>query len=144
MVCTFFGHGNTSEDIKPKLEETLIDLIENRNVHKFYVGNHGRFDSMVRRTLKEFKKKKYPFIDYAVVLAYLPTQKNKFPCDDYSDTIYPDGLENALPKFAICKRNEWLIKQSDIVVTHVTHGFGGAALYKEKAERKGLEVINIE
>ncbi|MBR4295591.1 MAG: hypothetical protein IKT56_01980 [Clostridia bacterium] len=142
MVCTFFGHHSTNESILPNLEEVLTDLIENKNVDTFYVGHQGNFDTIVRRTLRSLKEK-YPFIKYYVVLAYLPTNKNKYSYEDFSDTIYPDGLEEVHPKFAISKRNEWLVKSSDIVVTCVSYSLGGAASFKAMAERKGKIVINL-
>ena len=76
MVCTFFGHKDTPKEIEPTLRSTLIDLIENKNVNVFYVGNNGNFDTMVRRQLEDLSQT-YP-ITYSVVLAYLPTEKNKY------------------------------------------------------------------
>lgn len=139
MVCTFFGHKNTPKEIEPTLRSTLIDLIENKNVNVFYVGNNGNFDTMVRRQLEDLSQT-YP-ITYSVVLAYLPTEKNKY--DDSSNTIYPEGLETVPKRFAISWRNKWMIQQSDIVVTYVTHSFGGAARFKEMAERLNKHVINL-
>ena len=40
-VCTFFGHRDCPETIKPYLREVLIDLINNQEVDTFYVGNRG-------------------------------------------------------------------------------------------------------
>lgn len=141
-TCTFFGHKNTPQQANPILRATLIDLIENKNVNMFYVGNHGNFDYMVRRNLKSLKLD-YPDINYAVVLAYMPYQKNELYCEDDSDTIYPDGLETALPKYSITKRNRWMIDKSDYVVVYITHSWGGAARFKELAEKKGKTVINL-
>ena len=39
--CTFFGHRDCLEMIKPKLKEVLIDLITNHGVDMFYVGHQG-------------------------------------------------------------------------------------------------------
>lgn len=139
MVCTFFGHKDTPKEIEPAIRSTLIDLIENKNVNVFYVGNNGNFDIMVRRQLDDLSQT-YP-ITYSVVLAYLPTEKNKY--DDLTNTIYPEGLETVPKRFAISWRNKWMIQQSDIVVTYVTHTYGGAVQFKEIAERAGKEVINI-
>ena len=36
-----------------------------------------------------------------------------------------------------------MLKQSDYVVTYITHSWGGAAQFAEMAERKGKTVINI-
>lgn len=139
MVCTFFGHKDTPKEIEPTLRSTLIDLIENKNVNVFYVGNNGNFDTMVRRQLEDLSHI-YP-ITYSVVLAYLPTEKNKY--DDLTNTIYPEGLETVPKRFAISWRNKWMIQQSDIVVSYVTHNFGGAAQFKKMAERLNKHVIKL-
>lgn len=49
--CTFFGHKNTPEQAEKILLTNLIDLIENKNVDIFYVGNNGNFDNMVIKNL---------------------------------------------------------------------------------------------
>ena len=139
MTVTFFGHKDTPKEIEPTLRSTLIDLIENKNVTVFYVGNNGSFDTMVRRQLENLSQT-YP-ITYNVVLAYLPTKKSEY--DDYTNTIYPEGLETAPKRFATSWRNKWMIKQSDIVVTYVTHNFGGAAQFKKLAEKQGKTVIEL-
>ena len=46
-TCTFFGHRDCPETIKPKIREAVIDLIENHGVTMFYVGNQGNFDRLV-------------------------------------------------------------------------------------------------
>lgn len=142
LSCTFIGHKDTPQEIEPILKSTLTDLIENKNVTTFYLGNHGRFDSMVRRTLKSLKNH-YSNIDYSVVLAYLPGKKDEYGFDDFSDTIYPEGLELVPPKFAISKRNKWMIEQSDYVVTYVKHHYGNSAQFEEFAEKKGKVLIKL-
>lgn len=106
MTCTFFGHREIFTEIQPKLQSTLVYLIENKNVDTFYVGNNGKFDYMVIETLKSLKVN-YPNIFYYVVLAYLPNKKNNLESDSFIDTIYPEGLEKVPRKYAISKRNEW-------------------------------------
>ncbi len=97
---------------------------------------------MVRKNLKRLTFD-YPYIRYAVVLAYMPDEKNKQDSQSYSDTIYPDGLEDTPLKYAIAKRNRWMINRSDYVVTYIIHPQGGAAQFKELAEKKGKYVINL-
>lgn len=142
MICTFFGHKNANGKINSKLRKTIIDLIENKNVDTFYVGNQGEFDFLVRENLEQLCSI-YPQIKYFIVLAYLP-KLNDFSNETYhSRTIYPDGLENTPPKFAIVKRNRWMIDKSDYVVTHVEHNLSNASQFKELSKRKGKIVINI-
>ena len=139
MTVTFFGHKDTPKEIEPTLRTTLVDLIENHDATKFYVGNNGNFDTMVRRQLENLSQT-YP-ITYNIVLAYLPTKKSEY--DDYTNTILPEGIETAPKRFAISWRNKWMIQQSDVVVTYVTHSFGGAAQFKEMAERQGKTLIEL-
>ncbi|MGN1113388.1 MAG: hypothetical protein ACI4RP_09300 [Acutalibacteraceae bacterium] len=142
MTVTFFGHRDTPSEIQPLLENVIKDLIENNGANKFYVGNQGGFDSMVKHTLRKLKQI-YPHISYAVVLAYMPNKSDAFDSRDDTDTIYPEGLENTPKRFAIDKRNRWMLNKADTVVTYVIHSFGGAAKLKELAVKRGKRVINI-
>lgn len=142
MICTFFGHKDTPENIQPLLRTVIIDLIQNKNVDLFYVGNNGNFDFMVKNTLKLLKLS-YPHIKYSVVLSYMPNHKNGSANIDYSDTIYPEELENIPPKYAIVKRNQWMIRQSDYVITYVKYTTGGAIKFKKLAEKQKKIVLNL-
>lgn len=139
MTVTFFGHKDTPKEIEPTLRTTLVDLIENHGATEFYVGNNGNFDTMVRRQLEELSHTYH--ITYSVVLAYLPTKKSEY--DDFTNTLLPEGIETTPKRFAISYRNKWMIEQADIVVTYVTHTYGGAAQFKALAERQGKMVIEL-
>ena len=141
-ACTFLGHRDCPSSIKSKLRKVLIDLIESHAVDMFYVGQQGSFDSMVRSVLKELVSL-YPHINYAVVLERIPPKRDEFDTRDYSDTMLPEGIETVHPRFAISWRNKWMIKQSDYVVTYVTHSWGGAAQFAELAEKQKKTVINV-
>ena len=138
--CTFFGHRECPDSVRIKLRKVLIDLITNYDVDMFYVGNQGQFDAIVRGVLQELKKE-YPKINYAVVLAYMPVQQTEY--DNCSDTMFPEGIESVHPRYAISWRNNWMLQQSDYVVTYVAHSWGGAAQYAAKAKRNGNIVINL-
>ncbi len=142
MKITFFGHNDTPQYAQFLLQEALTYLTIIVDKPVFYVGNHGGFDFMVKNTLKDLKKV-YPDIKYYVVLAYMPGKKNELDYENYSNTIYPDELENTPPKYAIDKRNRWMIDKADTVITYVNRDFGGAARFKKIAERKDKIVINL-
>lgn len=142
MVCTFFGHSYCPETVKPRLRETLVDLIETQGVDVFYVGNHGDFDRMTRSLLRELSAQ-YPHIRYAVVLAYVPQKRDEFDQRDWSDTMLPEGIERVPPRFAISWRNRWMLDHADIVVTYITHSWGGAAQFAELAEKKGKQIVGL-
>ena len=139
--CTFFGHRECPDAIKTQLRAVLTDLLTNHDVDMFYVGNQGQFDAIVRGVLRELKKE-YPQINYAVVLAYMPGKQTEY--DDYSDTMLPEGIESVHPRYAISWRNNWMLRQSNYVVTYITHSWGGAAQFAEKANRQKKTVINLK
>lgn len=139
-VCTFWGHRDCIGLSKQRLEEAIENLILNHDVDFFYVGNEGQFDALVHWVLFALKKK-YPYIRYAVVLAYPP--KN-LPGEDYSDTLLPEGIEEIHPRYAITWRNRWMLQQADYVITYATHSWGGAARFAEEAKRQGKRIINVQ
>ena len=139
-ACTFFGHRDCPQSIQAKLREVLVDLIANHDVDTFYVGNHGQFDTLVHHTLRQLKKE-YPKITYAVVLAYMPGKPKEY--EDYSETMLPEGIESVHPHYALSWRNNWMLRQSEYVVTYITHSWGGAYKFSEKARKQKKNVINI-
>ena len=141
MTCTFFGHRKCEHDIKDILHKTLVDLIENKNVDNFYVGNQGQFDRMVLVELRKLKVK-YPHINFAVVLAYMPPKNKEILCST-EETILPEGIEFVFSKYAIDYRNKWMIEKTDYVVSYVINSFGGAHKFSELAKRKNKTVINV-
>ena len=138
MTCTFFGHRDTPYSIREKLKLQIIDLIDNKGVDMFYVGNHGNFDRMVIGILKTIKLI-YP-IDYRIVLAYPPGKNFVY---NGEETEYPEGIEKMMKKFAIEYRNNWMLKNADVVVAYVARDWGGAAKFVKIAERKKLYVVNL-
>ena len=141
-ACTFFGHRDCPSSIRPNLRKVLIDLIENHAVDMFYVGQQGAFDGIVRSVLKELVLV-YPHIRYAVVPERLPQKRDELDTRNYSDTMLPEGIETVHPRFAFSWRNKWMIKQSDYVVTYITHSWGGAAQFAERAVHQEKAVINM-
>ena len=142
MICCFFGHKDAPSTILPRLEKAVENLITEHGVSNFLVGNQGQFDGMVLTALRQLKNK-YPEISYNVVLAYMPTKKREWNPYEYWETMLPEGLESVHPRYAISKRNEWMVNESDMVICYIKHSWGGAAKYVEMAKRKKKVIINI-
>lgn len=140
MVCIFFGHSECYGLDSKVLQKATKELVE-KGVDTFYVGHQGHFDSMVFSALLELEKI-YPNISISVVLAYLPTQKSGYD-PYYGYSIYPDGLEVGLPRFAIERRNEWMIERSDYCLCYINHSWGGAYKFAKHAKNKGIITINL-
>ena len=136
-ACTFFGHRECYGLDRQVLQQTIEELIT-KGVDTFYVGNQGQFDSAVYICLKQLRKE-HPHIRVCIVLAYLPTEKNEY--DDIADTMYPE-IEGH-PKFAIERRNRWMINHSDFFLCYINHTWGGAYKFARLAKQRGKTVVNL-
>lgn len=136
--CTFFGHADCPDAIRPKLLEAIRGAIA-EGVTEFFVGDRGRFDALALGCLRELKRE-YPGIDYAVVLAYLPAGSESLYAP--GESLFPEGAERAPKRFAIDYRNRWMLSRSDTVIAFVHHP-GGAAKYIELAKRAGKQILML-
>ena len=137
MIVMFCGHKEISEPDKLRrwLEETVEALIQ-RGADTFYLGGYGAFDRLAANVVWS-KKRLYPSVQSVLVLPYLDRAVD---ATDYDSTIYPP-LENVPRRFAISRRNEWMVDHSDVVVAYVIHEWGGAATTLRYAKRKHKEII---
>ena len=134
--CTFFGHrdcfGLDSQQLMDAVEQLIL-----RGVDVFYVGNHGGFDRLVYGCLKKLRAS-YPHIRICVVLSRLPSQERE---EELPDAMFPP-IEGH-PKFAVDRRNRWMIAAADCCICYVNYTWGGAYKYAALAKRKGLPVTNL-
>ena len=139
-VCTFFGHSECYGLDAAVLRSAIEELIE-QGITEFVVGNHGQFDGMVFSCLQSLSKD-YPKISYSVALAYLPTNNQEY--DIYhGHSFYPEGQEIGPAKFAIERRNRWMIVASDCCLCYINHTWGGAYKFARMTKNRGLQVINL-
>ena len=137
MVCTFFGHRDCYGLDVSALERTIEELIA-KGVDTFYVGEQGGFDRAVRSCLSRLCKI-HRQVSFTVVLAYLPQDGD----GTVENSLYPEGMEEVPRRFAIEKRNRWMMERANYCLCFVTHKWGGAYKFARLAKRKGLTVINL-
>lgn len=138
-TCAFFGH-RECHGLELGVLRDAIETLIRQGVTTFYVGNQGQFDSMVYSCLKQLRKF-YPHIRVAVVLAYLPAETQKWA--DLSDTVYPEGIELGPQRFALERRNKWLVDHADYCLCYISHARGGAYKFARLARRRGKRVFNL-
>ena len=138
-ACTFFGHRDSPNSVKTSLYAAIEQLICNQCVDTFCVGTQGSFDRMVYAALVELRQR-YSHINVYRVLAYMPKSSDA----DSADTIVPEGIETAYPRYAIVHRNNWMIDRSDYVIAYVTHPTGGAYQAVERAKKKGKIIFAVD
>ena len=139
--CTFFGHRMILENITEELCAAVEKMINEFGVDCFYVGCNGRFDEIALRVLDKVAEKYR--VKHYIVLSSLDEVK-RIKGDFQNITLLPDGFEYYPPKYAIDRRNRWMIDNSDYAITYVKNEISsGAAKFKRIAEKKGLTVIEL-
>ena len=128
MIITFCGHSSYISDLDD--EKRLLGLFE-QVIHgekvSFYLGGYGRFDGFARRCAQEYKEK-YCNAELVFVSPYFGewlNERKEILNKEYDRIVYPN-LECVPKKFAILKRNEWMVKQADYVFAYVRTHYGGA------------------
>ena len=138
MTVTFCGHKDVFDGdgaVRAWLSKTVEGLIR-RGATLFYLGGYGAFDRMAASVVRE-QKRSYPQIESVLVLPYLDSNLDT---SGYDGTTYPP-LETVPRRFAIVKRNEWMVRESDVLVAYVIYTWGGAVKTLEYAQRKKKEII---
>ena len=108
----------------PVTQVNLLDTAITNGATTFWVGGYGAFDSYAAGCVRRLKKE-YPQISLDLILAYLPIGKHAL-ADAYDSTIYPEGLELVPQRFAISKRNRWIVDNCDMIIAYVRSTYGGA------------------
>lgn len=138
MTCTFFGHKNAPYSIKSFLEQEIILLIK-KGVDTFLVGNNGNFDLMVQGVVEKIALSNKS-IKYSIVLSRIDESAIS---GNQSATIFPEGFERYPKRFAISKRNDWLISNSSYAIVYVQDKYSNSYKWAQKAIKKNLKTINL-
>ncbi|MBO5883893.1 MAG: DUF1273 family protein [Clostridia bacterium] len=148
MIIAFSGHSFVPS--KESVKEIVKDQIRNNIVDvesiTCYLGGYGDFDSICAQACRELKKE-YVGIELVYVAPYLNMSEqkkiNEMQRSGMVDaSIYPP-IENTPPKFAILKRNEWMMRNADMIIAYVKHDYGGAYKSLQIAKREKKKIINI-
>ncbi len=147
MIVTFIGHGklNIDDELKSRIKAEIEKCIDG-DADTFYLGGYGDFDFACARIVKEVQKT-FPEIKSYLITPYLnPVMQKKLKYIErlnlYDGSIYPE-IEEVPYKFAISKRNEWMVEQADVIIAFVDHDWGGAATTLQYAKRKKKTIINL-
>ena len=145
MIITFCGHSSFRST--KEYEDEMLSLLENtvgENFAKLYLGGYGAFDEFAYKVGKKYQEN-HPKVKLILIIPYINNRKNDLSCENqYDEIIYP-GLENVPYRFAIPRRNKWMIDQADLVIAYVDHPWGGAYqtyLYAERSKKKIFNLIS--
>ncbi|MBQ2662378.1 MAG: hypothetical protein IJF80_06985 [Clostridia bacterium] len=137
MIITFLGHNDVPdfEKVSEWLCNVLDQFIYEENV-VFYLGGYGGFDRLAASVVRQ----KQQINASAQAVLVIPYLNRKYDETGYDYTLFPP-LESVPPRYAILKRNEWMVTQAEIIIAYVTHSWGGAAKALVYAHRKRKKIV---
>lgn len=131
MTIAFAGHSFISSNnmVKEMVKDQIRNNIIDNNLVTCYLGGYGNFDEICARACRELKQE-YGTIEIVYVTPYISLSeqtkiKEMQGCGLFDTSIYPP-IENVPPRFAILKRNEWMMTNADLIIAYVNHNYGGA------------------
>ena len=144
LIVSFFGHSKTIIDINQEDFLSILENIVKDAPVEFLLGMYGDFDFFAYACAKEYKKR-HPNAKLVFVTPYI--HENYCLLEDakerFDEIVYPE-LEKVPKRYAIIRRNEYMINESDFIIFYVTHHHGGGAyMALEYAKRKNKPYINI-
>ena len=139
MNCILFGHADVLNLNTDRLKKEILTLWQKYHDVEFLVGNNGSFDYACQNVLEETRRE-VQSLSYTIVLSHI----NEIPLNSRSESsIFPEELSTALPRFAISKRNNWMIKHADFAICYVSRIASNSYKIFNKLSRKGISVINL-
>lgn len=148
MVISFLGHRFLygCEGLTERIEKAIMENADYGDDIVFFCGGYGDFDDLSARVCRsmrgKWKKSEIVFVTPYMTVAQQEKMKAWIDLGLYDSIIYPP-LEKVPLKFAIQKRNEWMIDQSDFIIAYVDHSYGGAYQSLNYARRKKKRIVNL-
>lgn len=146
MIVTFCGHRDFVETAEAENQLTMfLEKYARENVRLVcYNGGYGNFDYFAAKCVQRMQEQ-YSNIRNCLVLPYIDQpflDRIAVFTNRFDETIYPP-LESVPRKYAIIRRNEWMVDSADVVIACVKYSWGGAARTLEYARRKRKNIIQI-
>ena len=145
LIVTFCGHGKTtlSEEEEQRLIALLRSILSAHPDAIFYLGDYGAFDGTCNRILQRLQAE-YPRLKRIFVTPYISPEYGRLKTakERYDESIYPFE-ERVMPRYAIARRNEWMIDRADLVIANVRWNWGGAYHTLDYAKRHNKTIVNI-
>ena len=148
MIITFFGHShfNQHEEHYEQIKRIILTNMKENEKTIFYCGGYGEFDQLCAKiccTIKSERKNcEIVYVTPYITESHQQKLKTLAKSSVYDTIIYPP-LETVPLKFAISRRNKWMIDQADLIITYVEYSYGGAYKALKYAIRKKKNIINL-
>ncbi len=147
-MISFVGNRFISDctELSRQIYECIMGNIPKNESVIFFYGGYGAFDKLCLSVCHEIKKSR-PNCEIVYTTPYITESQQRNIQQDmasglYDSVIYPP-LESTPPRFAILKRNEWMIDQSNLVISYVRSTCGGAYKTLKYAEKRKKKIVSL-
>lgn len=143
-----YGH-STPPNLKARIREEAINLIENEDVDTFLVGEKGGYEIDAYDVILDLQKE-YPDIQIILVISAM-TDLNIMGFRDgpqvierrgFDDFILPPKCELGYKKLCIVYRNRYIIENTNFIIAYNKRK-GRAYEFCKSAKAKGVKVIEL-
>ncbi len=146
MTITFAGHKDLygPPTLMDALKKAILFYTAGHDEPvTFLLGLYGKFDVLCAEAVRDLKATHPNFVS-VFVTPYLDDRRLSDPLTSklYDVSEYPP-LENTPLRFAISKRNAYMIQKSDVVIAFVSHTWGGAYKSLQMAKRACKTICNL-
>jgi hypothetical protein len=139
---------HTPPELKKRIREAVINLIENEDVNIFLVGEAGGYEIDAYDVVLEVQKEYPHILIYFViskvtdlnVIGYSPGYE--FIKRGFDDFIFPPECEFGYKKLCLVYRNRYIIGNTDVIVAYNKYQ-GRAYDFCRSAAKKGVKVIEL-
>ena len=128
-TIALFGHRDIDDLLR--VEEAFLSCVEelfaSHPCINFLIGRNGDFDEYIASAIKRIQKK--PGAERVRLILVLPYPLAPLIYYEayYDEIIIPEELARIHPKARITKRNQWMIRNADLVLVCLEKAQGGTA-----------------
>lgn len=138
--CTFLWDGDCPDGMETILRKVIVDLIKNKDIDYFLVGDEGEWNHLVHKILWELQPYYFNF-RYHIIIGCMVDENletyNRIIED--SRAVLPEELDGFPRSDAIERRNRYMLKDADFVVTNITE----PSKFIKTKEWQGKTIVNV-
>lgn len=144
MTCAFFGHAQLPAD--PTLSARLEQAVEQAaraGATEFLVGGMGEFDRRAAGAVCRVRARQSGLRLHLVIPYRTKKLNDAATLAPYDSIVYPEEVWGVHPRYAIDRRNRWMVRQAGLVIAFVDHRWGGAWQAYSYAKRRKIQTVNL-
>ena len=145
-IISLFGHREISnlDGIERSFRFHMNEILDRHTYITFFVGRNGEFDEHIASCIKRLQKRVgEERIHLTLVAPYPPAHLEDYE-RYYDEIIIPEELASLHPKQRITRRNQWMVRNCDLILAHLVSDRGGTFSAVRYAKSLGKPILYID